>query len=118
MNIDFEALARHNVCYLTTTGRVSQRPHTIEIWFALHEESIYLLSGGGVENADWVKNLLRQPAVTVKIGEMLFHGNACVVEDADEDALVRRLLKEKYQQADELEAWLGTALPVAIDLHG
>jgi hypothetical protein len=21
-------------CYLTTTGRVSGRPHTIEIWFA------------------------------------------------------------------------------------
>jgi hypothetical protein len=22
-------------CYLTTVGRVSGRPHTIEIWFAL-----------------------------------------------------------------------------------
>ena len=33
-------------CYVTTTGRRSGNPHTIEIWFALHEGRVYLLSGG------------------------------------------------------------------------
>jgi hypothetical protein len=32
-------------CYLTTTGRVSGRPHTIEIWFALQDRTLYVLSG-------------------------------------------------------------------------
>ncbi len=33
-------------CYLTTRGRVSGRPHEIEIWFALEGRTLYLLSGG------------------------------------------------------------------------
>ena len=31
-------------CYLTTTGRVSGRPHTIEIWFALQDRTLYLFA--------------------------------------------------------------------------
>ena len=31
------ALAGETYCYLTTTGRVTGKPHTIEIWFALEQ---------------------------------------------------------------------------------
>ena len=34
-------------CYLTTVGRVSGDAHEIEIWFALNDGILYLLSGGG-----------------------------------------------------------------------
>jgi hypothetical protein len=54
------ALAREDFCYLTTTGRVTGRPHTIEIWFALDGATLYMLSGGR-EHSDWVKNLKRTP---------------------------------------------------------
>ncbi|HYJ70971.1 MAG TPA: nitroreductase/quinone reductase family protein [Actinomycetota bacterium] len=54
-------------CYLTTTGRVSGRPHTIEIWFALQDRTLYVLSGGG-DRSDWVRNLLRHPEVSVRLG--------------------------------------------------
>jgi hypothetical protein len=47
-------------CYLTTTGRVSGRPHTIEIGFARRGSTLYLLSSGG-DRADWVRNLGAQP---------------------------------------------------------
>src|SRR5438128_3103033 len=53
---DLSTLATEPFCYLTTIGRGSGRPHTIEIWFALHGATVYLLSGGG-EGSDWVKNL-------------------------------------------------------------
>ncbi len=33
-------------CYLTTTGRKTGRPHTIEIWFGFANDTFYLLSGG------------------------------------------------------------------------
>lgn len=55
-------------CYVTTTGRTSGNPHTIEIWFAQHGGRVYLLSGGG-EGSDWVKNLRRvRTPLTVRAG--------------------------------------------------
>jgi hypothetical protein len=32
--------------HLTTVGRRTGRPHRIEIWFAEHDERLYMLSGG------------------------------------------------------------------------
>lgn len=36
MTLDVSQLADETFRYLTTTGRISGRPHTIEIWFALN----------------------------------------------------------------------------------
>jgi len=59
--------AEERLCYLTTTGRVTGKPHEIEIWFARDSgDRIYLLSGGG-RNRDWVINLIADPAVGVRI---------------------------------------------------
>lgn len=109
--------ADHDFCYLTTTGRVSGRPHTIEIWFALSGHTAYLLAGGG-ESADWVKNARRNPRVTLRLGGREHNGTARVVTAPDEDALARRLVVDKYQprEEDDLSAWGRTALPVAVDL--
>ena len=108
-------------CYLTTTGRVSGRAHTIEIWFALQGRTLYLLSGGG-DRSDWVRNLRRDPAVTVRIGRRDaagLPGRARVVEpDSEEDELARRLVAGKYQPGygGDLSGWRVSALPVAVDL--
>jgi deazaflavin-dependent oxidoreductase (nitroreductase family) len=104
-------------CYLTTTGRVTGRPHTIEIWFALNGHALYMLSGGGT-NADWVKNLLRTPEVTVRINGKQLTGRGRIVEQAEEDALARRIVVAKYQprDSDDLTEWGLTALPVVVDL--
>jgi deazaflavin-dependent oxidoreductase (nitroreductase family) len=115
-----DALASQTFCYVTTKGRRTGRPHVIEIWFELGEGGIYLLSGGGAES-DWVRNLVADPAVTVRIGDETFEGRARVVEDPEEDAMARRLLATKYQgwhPGEELSTWARTALPVAIDLQG
>jgi len=113
---NLRALAREDFCYLTTTGRVTGRSHTIEIWFALEDSTLYMLSGGRVRS-DWVKNLLRTPEVTVRIGGQVFDGHARVVEDAEEDDRARRLLVEKYEsRPGSLSNWRSTALPVAVDL--
>jgi deazaflavin-dependent oxidoreductase (nitroreductase family) len=104
-------------CYLTTTGRVSGRPHRIEIWFALREGIVYLLSGG-TDRSDWVRNLMVSPDVVLEIGDVRRDTRARVVEPGtDEDALARRLLVEKYQPGygEDLGSWGRTSLPVAID---
>ncbi len=112
-------LADEAYCYLTTTGRVSGRPHTIEIWFGAQDGTLYLLSGGG-DRSDWVKNLRAHPTVTVRIAGHTFTGQARIVSDPQEDALARRLLATKYQDWREgrpLSAWARTALPVAIEVR-
>ena len=108
--------ADDDFCYLTTTGRVTSQPHTIEIWFALDRRTLYMLSGS--HTSDWVKNLLRAPDVAVRLGDVMFAGRAHVIEQPDEDALARRLVVEKYQSrdSDDLSVWGRTALPVAVDL--
>lgn len=117
MSNDLLAFANEDFCYLTTTGRVSGRPHTIEIWYVLSERTLYMLSGG-LDQADWVKNVLCDAAVSVKIKERMFHGHARVVKDAYEDALARQLIAAKYPSTDEedLTDWYREALPVAADL--
>jgi deazaflavin-dependent oxidoreductase (nitroreductase family) len=115
---DLRALAGENFCYLTTTGRVTGRPHEIEIWFVLVPEAqtLYMLSGGG-DRSDWVKNLRRDPEVTVRIAGERFGGRAREAKDAEEDELARRLLVEKYENSPgRLENWRRRALPVVVDL--
>jgi deazaflavin-dependent oxidoreductase (nitroreductase family) len=115
---DLRALAGEDFCYLTTTGRVTGRPHEIEIWFALvpQRRALYMLSGGG-DRSDWVKNLRRDPDVEVRIAGERYSGRAREARDAEEDELARRLLVEKYESSPgRLENWRRSALPVVVDL--
>jgi deazaflavin-dependent oxidoreductase (nitroreductase family) len=110
-------LSQEDYCYLTTKGRVSGRLHEIEIWFGAHASTLYLLSGS--EKSDWVRNLLKEPVVTVRIGKHNFTGTARIVKDQEEERRARYLVAEKYQEWEAgktLSQWAQTALPVAIDV--
>jgi deazaflavin-dependent oxidoreductase (nitroreductase family) len=118
VKVDLRTLAREDFCYLTTAGRVTGRPHEIEIWFSLVPETqtLYMLSGGG-DRSDWVKNLRRNPEVEVRLSGERLAGHACEARDAEEDELARRLLVEKYEsRPGSLENWRRRALPVVVDL--
>jgi len=111
-------LSNQHYCYLTTKGRVTGKPHRIEIWFGAHGGAIYLLSGGG-DDSDWVKNLKVDPSVNVRIGKQYFGGAAQVVSDAKVDGMARRLLAAKYygwSEGKKLNDWACTALPIQIEL--
>ena len=110
--------ADEDFCYLTTVGRRTGRPHTIEIWFGVDRGVVYLM-GGGRDRSDWVRNLLADPSVHLRIGETEWDATARVVApDTDEDARVRLLLRDKYANpSDDLVSWARSALPVAIELR-
>jgi deazaflavin-dependent oxidoreductase (nitroreductase family) len=115
--IDLEAVAGQPFAYLTTRGRRTGRPHSIEIWFGVDGGRVYLLSGGG-DRSDWVCNLRKDPAVMLHIGDGAWAATARVVGDGAEDSAARRLLAAKYQAWREgraLSRWASTALPVAIE---
>ena len=104
-------------CYVTTTGRRSGRPHTIEIWFGLAGNSMYLLAEGQ-ERADWVRNIRAEPEVSVKVRDVTFPARARVVEDQDEQQRARRMLAAEYQDWIEdtpMSDWAQTALVIALD---
>ncbi|HXJ63093.1 MAG TPA: nitroreductase family deazaflavin-dependent oxidoreductase [Actinomycetota bacterium] len=116
------SLAGEVYCYLTTTGRRTGEPHTIEIWFGMPSDgrALYLLSGGG-DRSDWVRNLVGNPKVDLRIGTQQaaeIAAIARVVEPGDEDAAARELLASKYQGWDgtsAMSSWARTALCVAIE---
>jgi deazaflavin-dependent oxidoreductase (nitroreductase family) len=111
-------LADEQYCYFKTTGRVTGKPHRIEIWFAIDHDTLYMLSGGG-ERADWVKNLRRDTVVTVEIGMDQFPGRARVVTDPTESERARALVHDKYAPGygGDLTNWRHTSLPIAVDLE-
>jgi deazaflavin-dependent oxidoreductase (nitroreductase family) len=117
MTID-PALASEQFCYLTTTGRVTGNFHEIEIWFGVADGKLYMLAGGR-EKSDWVRNLIKQPKVSIRIAHQTFDAVARVVEaGTNEDAMARKLLVEKYRSpCDDLSGWGRTALPVAFELN-
>ena len=105
-------------CYLTTAGRVTGKPHEIEIWFGMVGGTIYLLSGGG-DKSDWVKNMRVQPRVDVRIAKRQFTGQARFDLDAEEESQARRMLAAKYQgwcEGRKLSEWARSALVVGIEL--
>ena len=116
-----ELLATHagdSVCHLQTTGRTSGRPRTIEIWFATDGDRIYLLAGGR-DRAHWVRNLLADSRVRIRIGGRTLTGRAQVIEDEERAIPARRLLAAKYQGWSEglaLSRWAAGSLPVEITL--
>jgi deazaflavin-dependent oxidoreductase (nitroreductase family) len=114
-----DPLAEEAFCYVTTTGRRSGGPHTVEIWFGARGDTLYLLSGGG-DRSDWVRNLLADPSVSVRLGPEIREARGRIVTEPDEDALARRLLASKYQgwrEGRPFSRWAATALPVALDLR-
>lgn len=84
--------------YLTTTGRKSGNPHEIEIWFVAHDGAYYLVSEKR-DRADWVQNILHNPAITFRVAEQTFRGAGRTVDPAAEPALaeaVSALMDTKY----------------------
>lgn len=112
-------LISEEFCYLTTTGRVTGNPHEIEIWFGMKGDTLYILSGGG-HKSDWVKNLMKDSNVTVRIGTNRFTSTGRLVQSSDEESSARTLLADKYNERESdgsLSEWAQTALVVAIDLQ-
>jgi deazaflavin-dependent oxidoreductase (nitroreductase family) len=95
------AAADRSTCRITTRGRKSGRPHTVTIWFLLDGTTVYL----GTLNAkrDWVRNLEKNPDVTLDLGAVRVRGRAATVHDPAVDTHVRELLARKYWMA-----WIGS----------
>jgi deazaflavin-dependent oxidoreductase (nitroreductase family) len=117
---DFEpGAADQSFAWLTTTGRRTGAPRTVELWFVLDGRTVYFLSGGG-DAAQWVRNARAQPQVSVLLGNIEYQGRAREPgTESPEDARARRSMAAKYQgwrEGRPLSDWASEALCLAIDL--
>jgi deazaflavin-dependent oxidoreductase (nitroreductase family) len=111
-----DAHAHDSVCHLQTTGRTSGRPRTIEIWFATDGVRIYMLAGGR-HHAHWVRNLIADPRVRVRLGGRTLEGRARVIEGEEREGFARALVAAKYQAWSEgrpMSSWAAGSLPVEV----
>jgi deazaflavin-dependent oxidoreductase (nitroreductase family) len=93
--------------YLTTTGRTSGLPRTIEIWFVERTRRYYVVSERR-EQSHWVKNIEIEPRVRFRIGARdapvgaAAPATARIVLEPNLAAEVRALMDAKYGWSDGL----------------
>ncbi|HEU4340478.1 MAG TPA: nitroreductase family deazaflavin-dependent oxidoreductase [Candidatus Binatia bacterium] len=73
---------------LTTTGRKTGRPRTVELRLVYIHGRFYA-SSGRVEGKHWCQNMIKNPDVEVKAGTRRY---ACVARTVTDENLRRRVL--------------------------
>jgi deazaflavin-dependent oxidoreductase (nitroreductase family) len=104
----FQSVTDQRVLYLTTVGRRTGLRRQIEIWFVVCRKRVYLFAESG-EAAGWVKNIRRNPNVSIRVGKHQADAKARVL-DPDGD---RRLWDEVTAIAEHKYGW-GDGLPVEV----
>jgi deazaflavin-dependent oxidoreductase (nitroreductase family) len=94
--VDLTAYARRSTLRLTTIGRRSGKAHTVTIWFVVADaQRLYVQHARG-PTADWFKNLRKNSAVQVDVGDGPLPAVARELTDPVEVARVLRLIRRKY----------------------
>jgi len=110
------SIADEPFVYVTTTGRKTGLPRTIEIWFITYGGSIYILAEHG-RRAQWVMNIGANARVDVKLGELAFGATARVLDetaDAEAWSTARDLARKKYGWGDGLPVEIRPDAPLDI----
>jgi len=108
-------VASAKLAYLTTRGRRTGKPHTVEIWFAISYHTIYLSHEG--DYTDWMKNIQKDETVNLKINTVQFSGRARIVSDGESFQRGKHALYLKYHgEADSevIDDWFSESTIVEI----
>jgi len=113
-------VAGEKFIYLTTRGRKTGKPHTVELWFAVAGKEIYLSHEGAY--SDWMKNIVEDGRVEFRIGKIQFRGNARIAKDGEEafELGKRALYLKYYGKADEdtINDWFSESTIIEISMIG
>lgn len=108
MALDLDALARYQTIDLTTRGRNSGEPRTVEIWWFRVEGRFVITGTPG--RRDWLANVLTDPNVEIVAGEQKIAATVTPVTDAQ---FRRRVFTDSrtswYQTQEELDRLVATA---------
>ena len=90
------------VLLLSTTGRKTGRQHTIGLQYELINGNYYVGAADGI-NADWYRNILKNPAVKIQVGAQIIPAVAETITDAEKitDYLEYRLNQAPNDDPDD-----------------
>jgi deazaflavin-dependent oxidoreductase (nitroreductase family) len=110
-------VASRKFIHLTTRGRKTARPHTVELWFALGDGKVFLSHEG--QETDWMKNIKENDEVSFEIGGRSFAGRAHYIDGKSDEAWKCKLtLYEKYYgkaAREVIEDWFSLSTLLAIE---
>lgn len=105
---DIETLAGTRTVDLTTIGRRSGQPRTIEIWW-FHVDGRFIITGTPGRR-DWLANVRADPRVTISAADGAFPGTAIEIDD---EHFRRRVFTDPqigwYRTQAELDHLVATA---------
>lgn len=90
---DLDAVRNEKLIHLTTVGRKTARPHTVELWFATADGKVYLSHEGA--RTDWMKNIEAEPRVSARIAKLKFEATARLAR-SDSIETGKMALYQKY----------------------
>lgn len=102
--------------HLTTKGRKTGRPHSVELWFAASDGKVFLSHEG--KETDWMKNIKQKGEVSFEIGGENFTGKGHYIEEPDEAWLCKVALYEKYYgkaTKEIIDDWFSLSTLIAIE---
>ncbi|MDX2167643.1 MAG: nitroreductase family deazaflavin-dependent oxidoreductase [Deltaproteobacteria bacterium] len=105
--------ARRKTVRLTTRGRKSGQPRTVTIWFVADGERAILVQHTTAAAAQWYRNLLADPAVTLDFGDGPLSARATPIADPAAVQAVLQRVRRKYWTAWLIRLLARGATPVA-----
>jgi len=115
-----ESLTRvtnEKLIHVTTRGRLTAKPHLVELWFAVSHGMVYLSHEG--EDTDWMKNIGKHGDVFFEIGGTTFTGRARFLKGESKDAWEGKVaLYEKYYgkaSNETIDDWFSLSKILLID---
>ena len=89
--------------YLKTKGWKTGKLHEIEIWYVELNGRFYLVSEKR-EKSHWVKNILKDPKISFRVGGQVHDGSGRVVDSKERElaSKVRELMNHAYDWSDGL----------------
>lgn len=116
MNEQFkQALEQDRVIDITTIGRLSGRPHRVELWFHNLEGRIYITGLPG--RRDWYSNLLANRHFTFHLKESVqadLPAQATPIVDEPARWEILEWILQRLGRISDLEAWVERSPLVAV----
>jgi deazaflavin-dependent oxidoreductase (nitroreductase family) len=89
-----DSVRKQKLIHVTAKGRKTGKPHTVELWFAVADDLVYLSHEG--ESTDWMKNIAADGRVSMEIGGLTFDGSAKITATGSSRERGKKALYEKY----------------------
>jgi hypothetical protein len=115
IQMEIEEISYSKYIYLTTKGRKTGNPHTVELWFAVKKGKVYLSHEG--KYTDWMKNIIKDNCIEFKIGKSKFKGKANIIKENKVFETAKYALYHKYYgktSKDVIDDWFSESTAIEI----